>query len=84
VARSSSKKSWSSRQSVPNGATVFKIPATRIAEELGKKMVVNIVMVGFFAAVTDVVDAQAVRKAVADSVPKGTVDVNSQGVRPRL
>lgn len=63
-------------QSVPNGATVFKIPATRIAEELGKKMVVNIVMVGFFAAVTDVVDAQAVRKAVADSVPKGTVEVN--------
>ena len=63
-------------RTVPNDAKVFKIPATRIAEELGKKMVVNIVMVGFFAAVTAVVDAQAIRKAVADSVPKGTVEVN--------
>jgi 2-oxoglutarate ferredoxin oxidoreductase subunit gamma len=61
---------------VPNGAKVFKIPATRIAEELGKRMVLNIVMVGFFAAVTKVIDPEAVRKAVEDSVPKGTIDLN--------
>jgi 2-oxoglutarate ferredoxin oxidoreductase subunit gamma len=63
-------------KSVPNGAKVLKVPATRIAEELGKKMVLNIVMVGFFAAVTDVVDPQAIRKAVEDSVPRGTIDLN--------
>lgn len=63
-------------KSVPNGAKVFKVPATRIAEELGKKMVLNIVMVGFFAAVTKVVDSAAIRKAVEDSVPKGTIDLN--------
>ena len=63
-------------KSVPNNAKVFKIPATRIAEELGKKMVLNIVMVGFFAGVTNVVDAGAIRKAVEDSVPKGTIDLN--------
>jgi len=62
--------------SAPNGAKLFKIPATRIAEELGKKMVLNIVMVGFFAAVTQVVDPQAIRKAVEDSVPKGTIELN--------
>ncbi len=61
---------------VPNGAKVFKIPATRIAEELGKRMVLNIVMVGFFAAVTKLVGVDAMRKAVEDSVPKGTGDLN--------
>ena len=44
-------------------------PATRLAEELGKRMVLNIVMVGFFTAVTHLLDPDAVRKAVADSVP---------------
>ena len=61
---------------VPNGARIYKIPATRIAEELGKRMVLNIVMVGFFAAVTKIVGIEAMRKAVEDSVPKGTVELN--------
>lgn len=61
---------------VPNDARIYKIPATRIAEELGKRMVLNIVMVGFFAAVTKIVGIEAMRKAVEDSVPKGTVELN--------
>ena len=55
---------------------VYSIPATRIAEELGKRMVLNAVMVGFFTAVTNLLDAEAVRKAVADSVPKSFLDLN--------
>jgi 2-oxoglutarate ferredoxin oxidoreductase subunit gamma len=55
---------------------VYSIPATRIAEELGKRMVLNSVMVGFFAAVTRLLDADAVRKAVADSVPPSFLDLN--------
>jgi 2-oxoglutarate ferredoxin oxidoreductase subunit gamma len=39
-------------------------------------MVANIVMVGFFAAVTDVVGADALRKSVEASVPAGTEDLN--------
>jgi len=54
----------------------FSIPATRIAEELGKKMVLNIVMMGFMTAVTDIVDPEAMRKAVKASVPKGTEELN--------
>jgi len=57
---------------------IFSVPATRIAEELGKRMVLNSVMVGFFAAVTHLLDAQAVRKAVADSVPGSFRDLNLQ------
>jgi 2-oxoglutarate ferredoxin oxidoreductase subunit gamma len=55
---------------------VYSAPATRIAEELGKRMVLNIVMVGFTAAVTNLVDHDALRKAVGDSVPPSFRDLN--------
>jgi len=58
------------------GVKVYSVPATRLAEELGKRMVLNIVMVGFFAAVTSLVDADALRKAIADSVPAHFADLN--------
>jgi len=54
----------------------FSIPATRIAEELGKKMVLNIVMMGFMTAVTQLIEVEAMRKAVSVSVPKGTEELN--------
>ncbi len=55
---------------------VYAIPATRIAEELGKRMVLNSVMVGFFTAVTKLLQADAVRKSVADSVPPSFRELN--------
>ncbi|MBN2360136.1 MAG: 2-oxoacid:acceptor oxidoreductase family protein [Deltaproteobacteria bacterium] len=58
------------------GITLYGIPATRLAEELGRKMVLNIVMVGFFASTTRLINADAMRKAVADSVPRGTEKLN--------
>jgi 2-oxoglutarate ferredoxin oxidoreductase subunit gamma len=59
-----------------NDKRVYSIPATRIAEELGKRMVLNSVMVGFFTAVTRLLSADAVRKAVADSVPASFRELN--------
>ena len=61
---------------LPRQTKVYSCPATRLAEELGKKMVLNSVMVGFFAAVTRLLDPDAVRKAVADSVPANFRDLN--------
>ena len=61
---------------IPPGTRVYSVPATRIAEELGKRMVLNSVMVGFFASVTNLLEADAVRKAVADSVPANFRDLN--------
>jgi 2-oxoglutarate ferredoxin oxidoreductase subunit gamma len=54
----------------------FSIPATRFAEKLGKKMVLNIVMMGFTTAISNVVHEQAMIEAVKVSVPKGTEDLN--------
>ncbi len=55
---------------------LYSIPATRIAEQLGRKIVLNIVMLGFFSAVSKIVDVDAVRQAVTSSVPKGTEELN--------
>lgn len=52
------------------------IPATRFAEDIGRRMVLNIVMVGFFAGVTGLISEEAARKAVMDSVPRGTGGLN--------
>lgn len=61
---------------LPSGVRTHGVPATRLAEEIGRKLVLNIVMVGFFGAVTKMIDPDALRKAVVDSVPPGTQDLN--------
>lgn len=61
---------------LPAGTKVYAVPATRLAEELGRKVVLNIVMVGFLGAVTNVVSADALRNAVKDSVPPALEKLN--------
>ena len=55
---------------------LYKIPATRFAEDMGKKIVANIVMLGFLTSVTDVVSYEAMKNAILSSVPKGTEKLN--------
>ena len=54
----------------------FAIPATRMAEELGRKMMANIIMLGFFTAVTGAISVNSARDSVTESVPKGTEEKN--------
>lgn len=54
----------------------YAIPATRMAEELGRKMMANIIMVGFFTAITKAISVNAAKNAVTESVPKGTEEKN--------
>jgi len=61
---------------IPHGVRAYGVPATRLAEELGRKVVLNIVMVGFFGAVTRLVEQDALRQAVADSVPPALQKLN--------
>ena len=61
---------------VAEGLRVLSIPATRLAEELGRKVVANVVMLGFLTAVTDLVSIEGMKKAVLSSVPKGTEELN--------
>jgi 2-oxoglutarate ferredoxin oxidoreductase subunit gamma len=60
----------------PESVVVRRIPARRIAEDLGQALVQNIVMAGFITATSGVVSAEAVRRSVRDSVPEGTEEIN--------
>lgn len=60
------------------GLRVLEVPATQMAEELGRRIVANVVMLGFLAATTDVASPEALRQAVLDSVPKGTEELNER------
>jgi len=58
------------------GRRAYGIPSTRIAEGLGRALVQNVVMVGFFTGITELVPPVAMREVVRASVPAGTVDLN--------
>jgi len=53
-----------------NGRRLFKVPALTIAEQLGSKVVANIVMLGALTAETHIVSRDAVESAIADRYPK--------------
>jgi len=55
---------------------VYAIPATQIAQELGRRAVANIVMLGFMTAISKITSLDAMKKAILDSVPKGTEELN--------
>ena len=61
---------------VPKGIKMYAVPATRLAEEMGRKIVMNIITVGFFSATTGITSYEATRKAVESSVPPGTEEMN--------
>lgn len=52
------------------------VPATRLADELGRRIVANMVMLGFFTNVTDFVSQKAVEQAIVNTVKPATVDLN--------
>ncbi|MDM7998604.1 MAG: 2-oxoacid:acceptor oxidoreductase family protein [Dehalococcoidia bacterium] len=54
----------------------FSVPATRMARDMSRPVVANIIMLGFLAAVSDLVSHDALREAVRSSVPEGTEDLN--------
>ncbi len=63
----------------PEGVGEFhSIPATKIAEELGNRIVANIVMVGFITKVTGIVTKESAKKAVLEMVPKKVKALNEK------
>ena len=60
----------------PAGLRHFVVPATRLAEEIGRKIVLNIITVGFFGAVSQLMPLEALERAVKESVPSGTLELN--------
>jgi len=55
---------------------MFTVPSTRFAEELGNRIIANLVMLGFFTAVTKIVSPVAMKKALPGMVPGRFLDLN--------
>jgi 2-oxoglutarate ferredoxin oxidoreductase subunit gamma len=64
------------RESKKTDIHVFTIPATKIAERLGKTVVANVVMLGALVAITNLVSLEAFRKSLLSNIPKGTEELN--------
>ncbi|MDZ4799505.1 MAG: 2-oxoacid:acceptor oxidoreductase family protein [Bryobacteraceae bacterium] len=61
---------------LPSGVRVYRIPATRMAEELGRKIVMNVIVVGYFAAVSGILEKRAFLDSVTASVPEKALALN--------
>ena len=59
-----------------DGIIVKAIPATRLAEEMGKKIVANIVMLGFASVQTKIATYEAMKSAIKESVPAKFTKLN--------
>jgi 2-oxoglutarate ferredoxin oxidoreductase subunit gamma len=57
------------------GRKLYPIPALSIAEELGRRVVANIVVLGFLAEKTKVVNRDSLLKSILNRYPKAT-DLN--------
>jgi 2-oxoglutarate ferredoxin oxidoreductase subunit gamma len=57
-------------------ARVYGIPSTRFAEEMGNRIFANLVMLGFFTAISKVVSPDAIKKALPGLVPQRFLDLN--------
>ncbi len=55
---------------------VFSIPATRIAEEVGKRIVANVVMLGAFTAITGLVSKEAMKETIKTTVKPDFIELN--------
>lgn len=58
----------------------IRIEFTALAEDLGRKIVANIIMLGSLTRLTSVVTEEAMQKAVFDSVPPRTIDLNKKAL----
>ena len=52
------------------------IPATRLAEELGRRIVANVVMLGFFTTVTGLLTRESMEETIRSSVPSRFYELN--------
>ena len=54
----------------------LSLPASRMAQDLGRAVVANIIMLGFLAAISDIVSYEALKNSILDSIPQGTESFN--------
>lgn len=56
----------------------YGIPSTRFAESLGNRIVANLVMLGFFTAITRITTPESMKNALPGFVPERFLDLNKR------
>ena len=62
------------------GINVIKVPATKMAENLGRRIVANMVMLGALQEHMKIVSKDALLQAAKENVPPRTVDLNVKAI----
>jgi len=63
---------------------IYNIPISAIARDVGRELVANIVALGVLCGLTEAVDPQFLKEAVAARVPAGTEDLNFKALAAGL
>ena len=64
----------------PVNCKIIKIPAIRTADDLGRRMIANMVMLGALIKISGLVEQEAIEKAIADMVPANTIEINKSAI----
>lgn len=63
----------------PQDVDVYRVPAIKIAEELGNRLTANMVMLGAVQSITDVVSSESLKQAVEDRFPR-YIEINLKAI----
>jgi 2-oxoglutarate ferredoxin oxidoreductase subunit gamma len=66
---------------VTNDYEVKEIPAMKSADELGKRLVANMVMLGALIKKSEIFPIGVLEKALQDMVPEKTIELNTKAIR---
>jgi 2-oxoglutarate ferredoxin oxidoreductase subunit gamma len=58
------------------GANVFGLPATKMADDLGSRLVTNIVILGYLVGKTGVVSRESLEQAIRENVREKHIDLD--------
>jgi 2-oxoglutarate ferredoxin oxidoreductase subunit gamma len=59
-----------------DGDQINAIPATQLAEDLGRRIVTNVVMLGYVTALTEIVKPEAMLRALEDTLNSSILELN--------
>ena len=57
---------------------MYSVPSTRFAEELGNRIIANLVMMGFFTSITKITTGDAMKQALPGLVPDRFLSLNEK------
>jgi 2-oxoglutarate ferredoxin oxidoreductase subunit gamma len=58
----------------------LRVPFSKLADELGRRIVANVIMLGTLAKATNCVSRDSLERAVLGNIPKGTEELNRKAL----